>query len=826
MSLRSSLRHSWRSLRRAPGFSASVILTLAIGIGAATAIFAVVDAVLLRPLPYGDPGRLVGAWFHIPSVGLAQAQQTRGTYYTFERYATTISGIAAYQSNSADLVDPEQRAEPAHLDDAQVTANLAQVLEVLPKMGRWFTPEEDVPGAAQVAVLSDGLWRGRYGADPNVIGKHVLIYGHSTEIIGVMPASFRFPDNNAQLWVPLRLDPNDPESGGFNYNAVARLRPGVTLEDAERDFKHVLPRMVEVTPMLVPGVTAQMMLNQAKPVPYLSPLRQDVVGDVSRTLWMIAATAALVLLVTCTNVANLMLVRADARHREFAVRAALGAGRARVVGQFFAEAIVLASVAAVLGLGSAWAGVRLLVANGPTQIPRLTEIHVGWQVIAFTILMTLVVAFACSLVPAVRFLRGRMFSGLREGDRGGTIGRARQRARSILVGAQIAFALVVLATSGLLLRSFERLTQVRPGFDADGLATLWITTPHQRYPNDTAIVQFYAQLTQRAAQIPGVRSVGLTGHLPLSGNGMNWNPTYAEGNVADQTHIPPLAIYAMVDSGYFSTMHIPIIAGRGFDHMQRQNASEVIISRGAARVYFHDSTGANALNKTVRQLPTSAPLRVIGVVGDVRDTSLAAAPLPAVYQSESVGVDTTFNGSVSQTMALIVRTSDNVATTTKALEAVVHDIDPTLPTFDVATMRDRVDRSMARLTFTMIILSVAAAVTLILGVIGLYGVIAYIVTLRRRELGVRIALGAQPASVAAMVTRQGLALSVGGVVVGLVLVVIVARFLRSFLFEVAPTDPVTLGGATAVLVFFALAASWIPARRAARVNPIEAMRGD
>jgi len=825
MGLPSSLKHSWRSLRRAPGFSASVILTLAIGIGAATAIFAVVDAVLLRPLPYGDPGQLVGAWFHMPSVGLAQAQQTKGTYFTFQRYARTITGIAAYQANSADLADPQQRAEPAHLDDAQATANLAQVLEVPPKLGRWFTADEDLPNGARVVVLSDGLWRSRYGADPTVIGKTVLMYGRSTEIIGVMPASFRFPNNDTQLWVPLRLDPNDPQSGGFNYDAVARLKPGVTLDQAERDFKQVLPRLVDVTPQMVQGVTTQMMLDQAKPVPYLTPLRQDVVGDVSRTLWMIAATAALVLLVTCTNVANLMLVRADARHREFAVRAALGAGRRRVVGQFFSEAIVLATVAAVLGLGGAWIGVRLLVAAGPTQIPRLAEIHVGWQVVAFTIVTTVVVAFACSLVPAVRFLRGPVYSGLREGDRGGTIGRARQRARSTLVGAQIAFALVVLATSGLLLRSFQRLTNVRPGFDADGLATLWITTPHQRYPNDTAIVQFYSQLAQRAAQIPGVRSVGLTAHLPLSGNGMNWDPTYAEGNLADQTKIPPLAIYTMVDSGYFSTMRMPIIAGHGFDDIRRQSPDQVVISRTAARVYFHDSTGANALNKWVRELPTSVPLQVIGVVGDVRDTSLAAPPAPEIYQSESVAGDTTFGG-VQQTMALVVRTRDNVVTTTRAMEAAVHEIDPTLPTFDVASMRERMDLSMARLTFTMIILSVAAAVTLILGVIGLYGVIAYIVTLRRRELGVRIALGAQPAAVAAMVTGQGLALSAGGVVVGLVLVAIVARFLRSFLFEVAPTDPVTLGGATAVLVLFALAASWIPARRAARVNPIEAMRGD
>jgi len=825
MSLRSSFTHSWRSLRRAPGFSASVILTLAIGIGAATAIFAVVNAVLLRPLPYGDSGRLAGVWFHIPAVGLPQAQQTRGSYLTFERYAQTVSGIAAYQSSSADVVDPDQRMQPAHLPDAQTTASLQRVLEVPPSLGRWFSESEDLPDGPRVAVISDGLWRTRFGGDRNVVGRKVLIYGRSTEIIGVMPASFRFPDNDTQLWVPLRLDRHDPMSGGFNYNTIARLRPGVTLEQAQRDFAHVLPRMLDVTPMLAKGVTTQMMIDQAKPVPYLTALRQDVVGDVSRTLWMIGATAILVLLVTCTNVANLMLVRADGRQRELSVRAALGAGRSRVVSQFFGEAMVLSSIAALLGLGAAWAGIRLLVARGPSQMPRLAEIHVGWEVIVFTMLVTVLVALACSLVPAIRFLRGGAFSGLREGDRGGTIGKARQRARSVLVSAQIAFALVVLATSGLLVRSFDRLRHVQPGFDADGLATLWVTAPHQRYPTDTAIVQFYSQLADRTARIPGVRSVGLARNVPLSGNGMDSDPVYAEGNTADQKRIPPLAIWDMVDSGYFSTMRIPVVAGHGFDQMLRQHADEVVINQEAAKIYFHDSTGATAIGKTLRELPTSSLLRVIGVVGNVRDTSLAANPGPEIYQTESLGVDSTFSG-VTQTMALLVRTHDNVATTTRAMEEVVHQIDPTLPTFDVATMRDRMDRSMARLTFTMIILSVAAGVTLILGVVGLYGVIAYIVTLRRRELGVRIALGAQPAAVAAMVTRQGLGLSAAGVVVGLAIVVIVARFLRGFLFGVAATDPVTLGGATAVLILFALAASWIPARRAARVSPVEAMRGE
>jgi len=542
-------------------------------------------------------------------------------------------------------------------------------------------------------------------------------------------------------------------------------------------------------------------------------------------LWIVAGAALLVLLVTCANVANLLLVRADGRHRELSVRAALGAGQRRVLSYFFTEAALLTAVSALIALGIAVVAIRVLVHAGPVQLPRLAEVRVDGAVVGFTLVVAAVVALACSGIPAVRFSRSDVLAGLREGGRGGTVSGRRQRARSALVAAQVALALVVLAASGLMLRSFERLRGVRPGFDANGVATLWLALPGQRYPGDSSVVRFYNQLVERAAALPGVRAVGVTSRLPLGENGMNASPMYIEGDATSNAKIPPIDIYATVDSGYFSAMHIPIIAGRNFGRMDRQHGDEALISQEAARALFHDSTGRAALNQHFRELPNAAVHTIVGVVGSVRDTSLFQPPTRGIYLPESLGGDTLING-VSRTMAIVARTTGDVTGTTRALQRLVHDLDPTLPTFDVRSMQANVDASIAHLTFTMIVLGVAAAVTLILAVVGLYGVIAYIVNLRTRELGVRIALGAQPSAVAVMVTRQALVLCGAGLAIGLVLTMTVARFLRSFLYDVAPTDPLTLAAAVTLLVCLALLAAWIPARRAASVSPIEALRAD
>ena len=825
MSLRQSVTYACRSLARAPLFSIAVILTLTIGIGAASAIFAVVNAVLLRPLPFEQPDRLIGVWFDMAPINLYHVQQTAGTYRTFKQFARSVEGIAAYQDGSLNVADPDNRGEPARASVAWLTASAIPLLGVRPVAGRSFTEAEDQPKAAPVAVISERLWKRRFAGDASPLGRKLVVAGKLTEIIGVMPDRFRFPNPGTDIWLPLQLDPNDPYPGGFNYNTFARLKPGFTLEAARRDFDSALPRAVEVSPNMAPGVSMKMVFEQARPVNRLVPMRDDVIGDAGRTLWMVAATALLVLLVTCANVANLLLVRADARHRELAVRSALGAGRGRVLAHFLAEAGVLAVVSALLGIGAAVIATRLLVSAGPTAIPRLSEVQVDGTVVVFTLVVAAIVAMACSAFPAIRFLRGNPLAGLRDGGRGGTAGGKRQRVRGALVVAQVALALVVLATSALLLRSFQRLHAVRPGFDPEGVATLWVAAPNLRYPTDSSVVRFFMNITEQVAQLPGVRGVGLASRLPLSNEGMNQNPVYAEGDVTTAKKIPPLAVYVTADSGYFRAMGIPLVAGRLFDRLDRQRPDEAIISVETARSVFHDSTGRSALNKRFQELPNSPWHTIVGVVGSVHDTTLAGGPARAVYLPQTVGGDTT-TGQLRRTMAIVARTSGDVGTATRSMQRIIRELDPTLPTFGVRSMRATVDASMAMLSFTMVVLIVAAAVTLVLGMIGLYGVIAYVVALRTRELGVRIALGAQPSAVATMVTSQGLALCGFGVAIGLVLVVLGGRFLRSLLFEVGPADPIALGTTVLIIVGFALVASWIPARRAARVNPAEALRTD
>ena len=825
MSVLPRLSYAWRTLRRAPLFSITVILAFTIGIGSAAAIFAIVNGVLLRPLPFGHPDRLVAAWHSMPSLNMDRAPQTPGTFFTYRRFAKSLAGIGVYQQGSANVADADGRGDPERMTVTWTSHELMPLLEVSPIIGRTFSVQEDAPRGPNVAIISEGMWRSRFGGARDVIGKKLLVFGKPAEIIGVMPGSFRFPSSKTQLWLPLQLDPNAQFPGGFNYPAVVRLKPGVTLDAAQREMQTVLPRMAEVTPMLAPGVTTQMVLDQAKPLVKLVPLRDDIVGGIARTLWIVASAALLVLLVTCANVANLLLVRADARHRELAVRSALGAGRGSVMAHFFTEAALLAAISSLLGLAAAYVAIRVLVAAGPADIPRLAEIHIDAATVTFTFITAALVALACSVIPAIRFMRSDMLAGLRDGSRGGTASAHRQRARGVLVAAQMAMALVVLAASGLLLRSFQRLHAVRPGFIADGVATVWLSTPELRYPNDTSVARFYAQLTDRARQLPGVTAAGITSHIPLQENGMDLDPFYVEGDASTATRIPPLEVYTTADAGYFETMGIPLIAGRMFDRMERQHGDQVLISRETAIHFFHDSSGQSALDKRFRELPSGPWLTIIGVVGSVRDTALQAPPARSVYYAQAVSSDTLSAGP-KRTMALVARTSGDVAATTRSLQRLVRELDATLPTFEVHSMREVMEASIARLSFTMVVLGVAAGVTLVLGIVGLYGVIAYVVTLRTRELGVRIALGAQPRAVAAMVTRQGLLLSGAGIVVGLALVSVVARFLRSFLFEVAPTDPATLAGAAGLLLLFALVASWLPARRAAQVDPMEALRAD
>ncbi len=818
------LRYGIRALRRTPAFTVVAVLTLALGIGATAASFAVVNGVLLRPLPYGNPDRLVGAWHDLPPLNTTHAEQAVGTYFTYQRLAHTIDGIAVYQAGAVNVAEPGGKSEPRRVTSALVSGTLIPLLQIPPLRGRDFTAAEDLPNGPPAMIISEAMWRGQFGADPDILQRTLDVNGRTRQVVGVMPARFRFPTAATELWLPLGLDPASPNSGGFNYNAIARLKPGVTVEDAKRDFAIVLKRMPELFPTVVPGVTTQMLLDQAKIEPVLIPLKDDVTGGIARTLWVVAVASALVLLVACANVTNLILVRVDGRQREIAVRDALGAGRGRVMMHFLAESAVLAAVGATLGLAFAWVAVRALVSAGPADIPRLAELGVDPQSVAFAALVAAAVALGCTAIPVMRIGRSDLSKSLREGGRGGTAGRVRHRVRGALVVAQMAMALVVLAGSALLARTFQHLNAIKPGFDPAHVETFWVALPAARYRSDSALVRFYSQLTDRVGKLAGVQAAGVTSRVPLEQHGINWNPYYPENDATYASKLPPLAILTTVDAGYFRVMGIPLVAGRTFDRLGAQHGDEVLISRRVAEMFYHDSTGAAALGKRFRSLPSGPWSTVIGVVADARDSSLAAASSPTVYFPEVP--DTNVDSQTARRMALVVRTTGDPLAVTRSVQATMRDLDPTLPMFEIQPMTAVFSASMATLTFIILILGAAAAVTLILGAIGLYGVMAYIVTLRTRELGVRVALGAQPGTVAAMMTRQGLVLAGIGLAAGLAVFALLARFLRSLLFGVAPGDPVALGAASIILVAIAALATWIPARRASRVDPAEALRAE
>jgi predicted permease len=673
-----------------------------------------------------------------------------------------------------------------------------------------------------VALVSEGLWRSRFGANPSVLGRSIDVDGVPREVIGVMPASFRFPGPTTALWLPLQLDPVEPPAAAFAYGAVARLKAGVTIADAKHDFAAVLPRAPEIVPNFVPGITTRQILDQVHPEPTLVPLRDDMTGAIAGTLWIVAAAASLVLLVACANVTNLTLVRGEARQRDIRVREALGAGRMRLSLQGFVESGLVALAAGLLGLAGAGIAVRLLVNASPAAIPRLAEVSVNARVVIFAVIVVVIVTVACGLAPALRLRRSS--DAIHQSGRGQTVGRAQRRLRGALVVVQVAVALVVLAGAGLLVRTVTRLHAVRPGFDAAHVSTYWLSLPAARYQGDPRIAEFYSRLAERAASLPGVEVAGLTSRLPLEVHGQDPNPLYPENDTSFANRLPPLQLLTAVDDGYFRVMDIPLLAGRAFDRMGAQHDGEAIVSSSTAQFFWKDAAGT-AVGKRFRLLPGGRLYTVIGVVADVHDTSLTDALSQAVYFPELAKTETA-PAQTKRTMALVVRSGREQDDIGAAVRQIVHDLDPMLPVFDVRPMSAVVDAATTQVRFVIVMLGAAAAVTLVLGAVGLYGVLAYVVTLRRRELGIRLALGASPRTVAMALTRDGLVLAAAGIAAGLTIFLLVSRFLGAWLFDVAANDPATIGTSAAVLLAIAMAASWAPARRAARVDPVEALRAD
>jgi putative ABC transport system permease protein len=820
----STLIFAWRSLRRAPAFAIAAALTLSIGVGATTAIFTVLDTILLKPLPYREPDRLAGIWIALPGMGFKAAPQSTSSYFTFRRFSRSIEGMAIVSPAAVNIDSDDDGVKPERIRSAVASASAFTLLGVTFQRGRGFSAEEDAPRGPHVVVISDGLWRRRYGADPNVIGKTIRLNGVASTIVGVAPAGFQYPNAATQLWQPFALDSTTPFGGPFAYAGFVRMKPGVTIDALQRELNTIMPRISELYPNIGPGTPTQEFLTNTHASVAVHRMRDDVVGTFGNIVWISGTAGILLLLISFANVASLLLTRAEGRQRELAVRVALGAGPARVISQFLAESLLLAFIGGALGLLLAITGVRTFVHAGPPGIPRLSEMGVNATVVVFAFVVTLVLAALCSVVPAIRYDTRRLAARLRDGARGGTTGRDRQRARRTLVVSQVAFATVLVAGAGMLFQSMERLRHVEPGFDAHHTLAMFLSLPRTSYRNDTAVVRFTTRLVDRVSQVPGVSAAGVTSKVPFNTLGQNFGPVTTDADPDGANKLAPSAEAITATGGYFKAMGIPLLAGRTFEREDRQDAQEVIIDQSLAVQRWHDSTGRAAVG---RKLWFSPSLRytVIGVVGAVHDTSLAAPPNSLVYFPQAVFADTN-QSSVTRVFAVVTRTTGDPHALIQAVQRAIADVDKSLPAFAIASMNETLEQSMARLSFVMTIIGVTATVALVLASIGLYGVLAYIVSLRSREISVRLAMGAMPATVARLVTRQGAGLAGAGVVAGVAVFLASSRLLRAALVGVARPDVLTIAVVTAVLMAIALAASWIPARRAARVDPARALAGE
>jgi putative ABC transport system permease protein len=819
-----------RRLLRSPAFTVAAVLTLALAIGANAAIFAVVERVLLNPLPYPESDRLIDVTHTATRLSLGPTMGiTRGYYFLYRERAHTLEGITLYDTIGATLTGD---GDPQRIRVTRATTSFASVMRVWPAVGRWFTEEEDRPGAPPRVVLSYGLWMRRYGGDRGVIGKPISLSGVSTEIVGVMPQSFAFPDATVDAWTMGQIT-REMGFGIWLYNAVGRLRDGVSVDDARRELNALVPDVVRAFPG-DPFAQANSSFLGVVSVP--RTIKEAMVGDVSRALWIVLAAVGLVLLVACANVANLFLVRSEARQRELAVRLAIGAGRAGITRYFLAESVLLSIAGAIVGLAVAWSAVGLLVAAGPATLPRIGEIRLDGVTVAYTFALSLVTALVFGAIPLWRSIV--IPPKLNEGGRGNTGSRRRHRARHLLMGGQVALALILLIGSGLVARSFQKIRDINPGFNPESAITFNIALPAGTYPTRASAVAAHQAILERVSTLPGVTVASSSTCLPLSP--CNYGNTV---QVQGRPFVPgtpnPNALFRAVGVGYFETMGIPLKRGRSItrDDIERKAPVIVVDEAFAKRVFpGEDPIGqyvvSSAPPPTPGGPPGPVPLQIVGVVGNTPIRSLAE-PVPAsqLYMPMSIagGPDIPPQALVGPDVSLmrfVVRSTTPPTTLLKSIRRAVDGVDPKLAIAQVATLQEMVDRASAQMAFTMTLIAAAAAVALLLGIIGIYGVMSYIVSQRTSEIGVRLALGAEPLSVAAMILRQGGVVALAGSVIGLLAALAGSRLLTSLLYGISPQDPVVFAGTTLLLLLVAALACWLPARRAARLSPLEALRAD
>ncbi len=807
------LRYGLRGLLRHPAFAGIAVLTLALGVGANAAIFSVVNAVLLRPLPWADPDRTVMIWSRWNA--FEKTWVSDGEVNDYRRESRTLDEVAVWDQNQVNLTGD---AEPERVAAGLVSANLFSTFGVSPMIGRWFTRAETRANGPNVAILGEALWRRRYGADPSIVGRTILVNGTSTEVVGVMPPDFVLPTDFANpspsvLWLPLEWDDNSTDHGSHGYFAAGRLSPGATVAQA-RDELHTIALGWTARGLYPPQMGYDSIVLTA---------RDEVVGGVRRAIWLLFGAVGFLLLIACANVANLLLARAEARQREMAVRVALGAGAGRVLRQLLTESLLLAGVSAAAGLAIAWGGVRVLAWWNPSSVPRVAGAHVDLRVLAFTAAVALVTTLVFSIAPAARLLGGGLAESTREGSANATTGERRRRFRSALVIAEMALAVVLLVGAGLMLRTLWSLQHIDLGFAPSGVLTLRVSLPQASYKTPDEVVGFYSRLTDQVRALPGVAAAGVARSLPLGSTIGDWG-------LRIDGYVPPAGSNAkgdwqIVSAGYLDAMGERLARGRGFTSADTPDSQLVaLVNEEMARRYF---AGRDPIGGRFTIGGQNRPwVTVVGVVKDVHHNGIAAPIKEKFYVPHTQWHKSVGNANALRGMTLVVRTAGDPVSLTTPVRAIVRQLDPGLPVADVRTMNDVVGAALSTPRFTSMLLSIFAALALALSAIGIYGVLSYVVSRRTREIGIRVAIGARPVQVLAMVLRSGVGLALVGIGAGLAMAMAVTRLLAGLLHGVTPLDPATFAGVGAGLTALAALASLVPAWRASRVDPVIALKSD
>ncbi len=809
------LRYALRNLWKNPGYAAITILTLALGIGANTAIFSVVNGILLKPLPYPDPDRLLFITSQFPGLGFEQFWVSAPEFVEFAESNRSFQQVGAYRAGAVNLGTQDQ---PRRVNSAVVTSELMPALGVAPLRGRPFTREDTLPGAEDVAVLSSELWSSAFGGDESVVGRVLRIDGAPTRIVGIMPPGYDVHNSGVQIWLPLTLDPANPGGrGGHFLYLVGRLKDGISSAQAKADAENMMRKWPQKT-------AGNHVPNTSNHRLRFDGLKDDLVGGLRTALWVLQGAVGFVLLIACANLANLLLARAESRHREFAIRAALGAGRWRLLRQFLTEGVVLALAGGVLGAAIGYGGLKALLAVNPDSLPRSAEIALDPVVLVFTLFVSLLTGIVFGLAPLLHLRERVVNSSLKESGQRSTASAARVWIRRGLVVVEVALAVVLVVGAGLLLRSFWNLTTVDAGFNRSRLTTFGLVLPQSTYSNAQAVADFFARAQRDIAALPGVQSVAAMQGLPPQRQ-VNANDTDFENYMAAGPDDPPENIdyYQNVTPSYLATMGIPLVDGRDFAASDIGGTAVVLVNETLARAYF---PGQSAIGRRLRpgfndQIPW---FTIVGVVRDVKQGGVDKKTGTEIYfladQAPSL------KRFPPRSMNIVVRSDLPIDALASNLRRVVSSLDPTLPLVRMRSMDEVFSETLSRPRFLAQLLTIFAGLALALAAIGTYGILSYTVSERRKEIGIHMAMGASGGRVLGMMLGQGLRLAVVGVIIGVTASVMLTRLLQTQLFNVRPTDPATIGGVVVFILAVALLACYIPASRATRVDPMVVLRDE